>query len=84
MIIKTVQASLLRSLLRLALTELDGEGRQTLRKHLDDGMEAAELYNMVTPPPPPLAKLFTVHLPFFPQALSLPRKVKGGERKCVN
>jgi len=57
------EASILRSLLRLALTELDGEGRQTLRKHLDDGMEASELYQM---------------------ALSLPRKVKGGERKCAS
>ena len=75
MIIKTVQASLLRSLLRLALTELDGEGRQTLRKHLDDGMEAAELYNMVTPPPLLLAKLFTVHLPFSPTG---PQSTKEG------
>ena len=42
-----VQASLLRSVLGLALTELDRAGRQTLRRHLDEGMEAGELYNLV-------------------------------------
>ena len=69
--------------MRLALTELDGAGRHTLRKHLDDGMEAGELFNLVLPSSP-LTKLFLYISHFLPQALSLPREVKGAGSKCVN
>ena len=45
-----LKASVLREVLRLALSDLDQDSKQMLMRHLDQGMGSRELYDLVKNP----------------------------------